>query len=82
MSNPRTIRLEEIELEDHGFPGVMVMDCEIDVDTDFSDDWYIEAVYLGGKKTIPAMEKAIKAAIYDTPRLCEIINDKMHGLDD
>ena len=73
----KTVRLEEIELDNFGFPCVMIMDCEVDIDLDYANDWYIRAILLADKRTIPELEKAIMTAIYDTPRLSDQIIEEI-----
>tara|TARA_R110000868_G_scaffold261830_1_gene519991 strand:- start:1004 stop:1261 length:258 start_codon:yes stop_codon:yes gene_type:complete len=75
----KTLILEEIELDNFGFPGVMIMECEVDIDLDNAGDWYVRAILLGGKRTIPDLEKAIMTAIYDTPRTCDYIIGEIKG---
>jgi len=79
MLTAQTIKMEEIELDHFGFPGVMVMECEVECDVDYSGDWFIDRVYLGGKRTLPDFEKAIIAAIYSSERKSDYIRDTMKG---
>ena len=79
MFTAQTIKMEEIELDHFGFPGVMVMECELECGVDYDGDWYIDYVYLGGKRTLPDFEKVIIAAVYASQLKCDYIRDTMAG---
>lgn len=77
--NAKTITLEEIELDYYGLPGIMVMECDLNIEIDGAGDWFIDKVLLRDKVCAPAnIETAIKSAVYDNQKTCDYIRDELN----
>jgi hypothetical protein len=68
--NGKTLTLNDIDLENFGLPGIMVVECEVNIEIDNANDWYVDVVMLGGKRAPELIAKAIEKAIYDNEAIC------------